>query len=70
MSYHELEVESRYSVICLNCDFRDFVKSAGRAEDVAKEHIEQIPGNPIYGSEPHYNHNVSIMPTTIVGRNL
>lgn len=61
MSWHEIEVRPHYSGQCLTqgCNFGFDAETAGAAEDVARDHINE---------GDHYAHEVYISVTTQVGR--
>lgn len=65
MSYHEIEVVTRFQVHCKDCDFELEAHSLGEAENYARDHIED--SNDLHGS-PHFSHVLIITPITLCGR--
>ena len=83
MSWHyEPIARTRYSIRCLGeldhhgktrkpCTFQhDDAESAGRAEEIAREHIDATPHVPDDYETPYQDHTVLITPVTMVSRHI
>lgn len=73
MGYREIEVKQKYTVRCRDCNkhlmkFEHIVDSAGEAERIATNHIEDDSN---YGAGlPYLNHVLEITVMTLVGREI
>ena len=67
MSYHYIEVVTRWYVKCDDCEEAGRFATASKAEEFAREHIEFYMEPE--GRLPNDQHSVFIVPVTVVGRN-
>lgn len=67
MSYHEINAVTQYRVHCCDCNFYMIVNSAGAAETMARNHIEEPDKE---SGLPNFGHTVRISQFTAVGRNV
>lgn len=65
-------VKTIYVITCQNCDFKTESDSAGRAEEVAKEHIEGRCDEHDTNTYDYKrsNHEVYLSPVTAISRHL
>lgn len=70
MSYY-IEVEQSFDLKCSDCPWTATAKTAGKAEQEARNHIEPTDEEEERGGgSPRYSHVVKISPVTLVGRDL
>lgn len=61
MGYHEIDTKQWWKIRCLSCPAVLEASSAGKAEEAAREHIENQDGD-------NYSHELVITQETRVGR--
>jgi hypothetical protein len=67
LALNHIQIIQNWRITCEDCSFGTKAESAGKAENLAKEHIENENGK---GAEPNFSHTVEIALITLVGREL